>query len=191
MGAAVGMAVAAAAAAKAAVVAAVAVVVGVRRGDPGRSRSELAVQTFERRWPALDASATGPLRMVRTPFPALRRRCIRPSVRPSVRPSAGPSARPPSSRPPWRPAPLVSLAGTYPVAYSNRKSEINWHAVILGTQNHIFYIYKFGIVLGNAVARCACSCSLAALALTHARSLRWAQLLRVTGNQFWKITCSK
>ena len=39
MGAAVGMAVAAAAAAKAAVVAAVAVVVGVRRGDPGRSRS--------------------------------------------------------------------------------------------------------------------------------------------------------
>ena len=61
VGAAVGMAVAAAAAAKAAVVAAVAVVVGVRRGDPGRSRSELAVQTFERRWPALDVSATGPL----------------------------------------------------------------------------------------------------------------------------------
>ena len=72
MGAAVGMAVAAAAAAKAAVVAAVAVVVGVRRGDPGRSRSELAVQTFERRWPALDASATGSHRMVRTPCPASR-----------------------------------------------------------------------------------------------------------------------
>ena len=56
-------------------------------GDPGRSRSELPVQTVKRRWPALDASATGSLRMVRTPCPAPRPQCIRPSVRPSVRPS--------------------------------------------------------------------------------------------------------
>ena len=53
-----------------------------------------------RRWPALDAAATGSRRSVRIPAPRRDRSApVRPSARPPVRPSAGPPARPLSARP--------------------------------------------------------------------------------------------